>query len=84
MYPTIILIILSHFCTLHKFPNTFDFVFLCLQTQNPQLDLPQRIKQDLPISKIRNALNKYNAAFSEDTQRGTDRLIRNVIQVKIA
>jgi hypothetical protein len=50
-------------------------------TENPQLDLKQRIKDDFTIAKVRSTLNKYNGAFSEDTQRSTDRLIRKVIQV---
>ena len=29
---------------------------------------------------VRTNLNKFNAAFSEDTQRGTDRLIRVALQ----
>jgi hypothetical protein len=32
------------------------------------------------VGKIRLLLNQFNVAFSEDTQRGTDRLIRNIIQ----
>lgn len=44
------------------------------------IDLVGRVSKDLNAGKIRNILNKYNQAFSEDTQRGTDRLIRGVVQ----
>jgi len=49
-------------------------------SNNNQIELQQRIKSELNISKVREVLNKYNGAFAEDTQRGTDRLIRNAIQ----
>ena len=45
-----------------------------------QSDVTSTFKTGLARGKIRNVLNKYNMAFSEDTQRGTDRLIRSVIQ----
>ena len=32
------------------------------------------------VGDVRTDLNKFNEAFSEDTQRGTDRLIRVVLQ----
>jgi len=47
---------------------------------NPQVDLLTTIKSELNSAKVRGVLNKFNTAFSEDTQRGTDRLIRNIIQ----
>ena len=45
-----------------------------------QADVTSSFKSDLSRGKVRTVLNKYNAAFEEDTQRGTDRLIRAVIQ----
>eukprot|EP01039_Chlorochromonas_danica_P007944 gene7944-8764_t len=45
-----------------------------------QIDLSKRITDELSIAKARIAFNKFNTAFDEDTQRGTDRLIRNIIQ----
>ena len=45
------------------------------------MDLLSVIKSELNSAKVRGVLNKFNTAFSEDTQRGTDRLIRNIIQV---
>jgi len=50
-----------------------------LQKDN-QLDLYDRVKKELNPGNVRIVLNKYNQAFSEDTQRGTDRLIRAVLQ----
>merc|ERR1711871_1357004 len=48
--------------------------------KDTNIELAARVKQELPIGNVRNSLNKYNSAFSEDTQRGTDRLIRNIVQ----
>ena len=48
--------------------------------KDPNVDLVGRVAKDLNAGKIRNVLNKYNQAFSEDTQRGTDRLIRGIVQ----
>ena len=39
-----------------------------------------RFVQDLEYSSLRQNMNKLNTAFGEDTQRGTDRLIRNALQ----
>lgn len=44
------------------------------------IELSQRLQSALNPAAVRGALNKYNTAFSEDTQRGTDRLIRLVLQ----
>jgi hypothetical protein len=48
--------------------------------ENPQLDLKAAIVKYFPFDKIRAALNTANTALDEDTQRGTDRLVRNIIQ----
>eukprot|EP01041_Mallomonas_annulata_P005860 gene5860-11834_t len=48
--------------------------------KDSQMDAYTRVKADLPIGAIRTTLNKFNSAFSEETQLGTDRLIRNVVQ----
>lgn len=48
--------------------------------KDPNTELTNRVKSELSAGKIRTVLNKYNSAFEEDTQRGTDRLIRNIIQ----
>lgn len=43
------------------------------------MDVSGYMKQ-LSKGKMRNSFNKFNNAFAEDTQKGTDRLIRNVLQ----
>lgn len=47
--------------------------------QDAQLDVRSRLKE-LGSADVRTNLNKFNEAFSEDTQRGTDRLIRVALQ----
>jgi len=49
-------------------------------TANPQADIGSTIRQNYDISKLRQDLNTLNSAFDEDTQRGTDRLIRVILQ----
>jgi hypothetical protein len=44
------------------------------------MELSKRLVTELSAGKLRMTLNKYNGAFAEDTQRGTDRLIRNILQ----
>jgi hypothetical protein len=48
--------------------------------KDSNVDLVGRVAKELNVGKIRTVLNKYNQAFSEDTQRGTDRLIRGIVQ----
>jgi hypothetical protein len=45
-----------------------------------QMDVLSRLQSQLNPAPIRITLNKYNTAFDEDTQRGTDRLIRTILQ----
>ena len=47
---------------------------------NPQADLGPSIRKNLDFVQLRTNLNTLNSAFDEDTQRGTDRLIRLVMQ----
>lgn len=47
---------------------------------NSQADLKVQIVNELDFSGLRQTLNTFNTAFEEDTQRGTDRLIRNIMQ----
>ena len=47
---------------------------------NPQADLGPAIRKQLDFVQLRSSLNTLNSAFDEDTQRGTDRLIRLVMQ----
>ena len=49
-------------------------------TANSQADLRAAIVKELDAAGLRETLNTVNAAFEEDTQRGTDRLIRVILQ----
>jgi len=47
---------------------------------NPQTNVRSVIVKDLDFASLRSTLNTVNSAFEEDTQRGTDRLIRVIMQ----
>jgi len=47
---------------------------------NSQIDLKPVIRKQFEVSALRSDLNTLNTAFDEDTQRGTDRLIRVILQ----
>merc|ERR1712194_261229 len=47
---------------------------------NSQVDLKPVIRKQFEVSTLRADLNTLNTAFDEDTQRGTDRLIRIIVQ----
>lgn len=47
---------------------------------DPQANVKPVIAKELDFSKLRVSLNTLNSAFEEDTQRGTDRLIRAIMQ----
>jgi len=47
---------------------------------NSQVDLKPVIRKEFELSALRSELNTLNTAFDEDTQRGTDRLIRVILQ----
>jgi len=49
-------------------------------TANSQVDLKPVIRKEFDFAKLRADLNTLNTAFDEDTQRGTDRLIRVILQ----
>lgn len=48
--------------------------------KNPQTNIKATILKELDFVDLRTTMNIMNTAFEEDTQRGTDRLIRNIIQ----
>ena len=48
--------------------------------KNPQTDIGGYVRKEFDFVKVRTELNAINIAFDEDTQRGTDRLIRNILQ----
>ena len=45
-----------------------------------QADIGPQIRKVLDISSIRTDLNAINSALDEDTQRGTDRIVRAILQ----
>lgn len=47
---------------------------------DPQANLKPYIVKELDFANLRDSLNILNSAFEEDTQRGTDRLIRAILQ----
>lgn len=49
-------------------------------TKNSQVDIGPFLRKEYDFVQLRQALNVVNTAFDEDTQRGTDRLIRNIMQ----
>lgn len=48
--------------------------------KNPQTNVKPVIVKELDFVDLRTTMNVMNTAFEEDTQRGTDRLIRNIMQ----
>jgi len=48
--------------------------------KDSQALINKKVRASLEVSKLRNVLNGVNVVFDEDTQRGTDRLIRDIIQ----
>jgi hypothetical protein len=47
---------------------------------NGQVDLHPVLTKQFDFSRLRACLNTANSAFDEDTQKGTDRLIRGILQ----
>ena len=47
---------------------------------DPQANVKPVIVKELDFASLRENLNAVNSAFEEDTQRGTDRLIRVIMQ----
>lgn len=47
---------------------------------NPQYNVKPVIVKELDFANLRDSLNVVNSAFEEDTQRGTDKLIRVILQ----
>jgi len=47
---------------------------------NSQADLKPIIRKEFDLGNVRADLNSLNSAFEEDTQKGTDRLIRVILQ----
>merc|ERR1712078_282019 len=47
---------------------------------NSQIDLKPVLRKEFEFAALRSDLNTLNTAYDEDTQRGTDRLIRVILQ----
>jgi hypothetical protein len=47
---------------------------------NNQADIKANVRKELDLVQLRADLNTLNTAFDEDTQRGTDRLVRLIMQ----
>jgi len=47
---------------------------------NNQADIGASVRKELDLVQLRADLNTLNTAFDEDTQRGTDRLVRLIMQ----
>ncbi len=48
--------------------------------KDDQADIGATIRKDFDFVQLRTDLNTLNTAFDEDTQRGTDRLVRLILQ----
>jgi hypothetical protein len=47
---------------------------------DPQVNIKSTLIKEFDFAKLRSTFNTYNKPFEEDTQRGTDRLIRVILQ----
>uniref|UniRef100_A0A7S2Y0S9 Uncharacterized protein n=1 Tax=Fibrocapsa japonica TaxID=94617 RepID=A0A7S2Y0S9_9STRA len=54
--------------------------FRAQMAKDPQTSLVADVQSKLDFGKMRTTLNNLNGVFDEDTQRGTDRLIRDTLQ----
>ncbi|CAM9837177.1 unnamed protein product [Ascophyllum nodosum] len=48
--------------------------------KDPQADVLPKIKEIFGFAEFRKVLNDVNGVFDEDTQRGTDLIVRNMLQ----
>ena len=48
--------------------------------KDSQADIGPSVRKNLDLVQLRQDLNTLNTAFDEDTQRGTDRLVRLIMQ----
>lgn len=46
------------------------------QAQDPQADLLPMVKDSFKFAEFRSVLNEVNDVFDEETQRGTDLIVR--------
>ena len=62
-----------------KYANTVAEMKKALSA-NSQIDLKPVLRKEFEFAALRSDLNTLNTAYDEDTQRGTDRLIRVILQ----
>ncbi|CAM9468143.1 unnamed protein product, partial [Hapterophycus canaliculatus] len=48
--------------------------------KDPQADVLPMVKESFKFAEFRAVLNEVNDVFDEETQRGTDLIIRNMLQ----
>jgi hypothetical protein len=54
--------------------------YLALLASDEQANISKRVVKDFDFTKLRTDLNTVGTIYDEDTQRGTDRLIRIILQ----
>ena len=67
------------FAAVKGYKSTIESLQGTLKSNN-QADIGSVIRSELDFVKLRADLNTLNSAFDEDTQRGTDRLVRLIMQ----
>mmetsp|Transcript_11227 Transcript_11227/g.14152 ORF Transcript_11227/g.14152 Transcript_11227/m.14152 type:complete len:215 (-) Transcript_11227:180-824(-) len=67
------------FSKVKSYQQTVEQIKATLES-NKQADVGPVIRKDLDFVALRTDLNTLNTAFDEDTQRGTDRLVRLILQ----
>ena len=67
------------FAKVKSYKQTVSSIKSTLES-NKQADVGPVIRKDLDFVALRTDLNTLNSAFDEDTQRGTDRLVRLIMQ----
>merc|ERR1719384_35837 len=67
------------FSKVKAYKKTVEAIKSTLESNN-QADVGPIIRKDLDFVALRTDLNTLNTAFDEDTQRGTDRLVRLILQ----
>ena len=67
------------FSAVKGYKSTIESIQSTLKGDN-QADIGPVLRSELDFVKLRADLNTLNSAFDEDTQRGTDRLVRLIMQ----
>lgn len=67
------------FAAVKNYKKTIDDIKTVLDG-NKQADVGPIIRKELDFVQLRADLNTLNSAFDEETQRGTDRLVRLIMQ----